>query len=106
MQVTRLIAPSMPFLAEELWQNLVARHGGGAPDSVHLAGFPASDERLYDAAALASMRDVQDVVRLGRKVRSEPNHKLRQPLAEAIVSPRNAQGRTSSSSTARRSRRS
>ena len=106
VQVTRLIAPSMPFLAEELWQNLVTRHGGDAPDSVHLAGFPASDERLYDAAALASMRDVQDVIRLGRKVRSEANHKLRQPLAEAIVSPRNARGRTSSSSTARRSRRS
>ena len=95
VQVTRLIGPSMPFLAEELWQNLVTRHGAGAPDSVHLAGFPTSDESLYDAAALASMRDVQDVIRLGRKVRSEANHKLRQPLAEAIVSPRNAQGRAS-----------
>ena len=41
------------------------------------------------------MRDAQDVIRLGRKVRSEANHKLRQPLAEVIVSPRNARGRAS-----------
>ena len=67
VQSLRVIAPVMPFLAEHLWQKLVARPLDGAPESVHLAGWPeagAPDEALLDEIA-----EVRRVVELGRQAR-------------------------------------
>jgi isoleucyl-tRNA synthetase len=85
VQTARVIAPAMPFLAEELWQNLVRGVCPDAPPSVHLAGFPGPDERLADAPLLDEVRDVQAVVRLGHAARSQAALRLRQPLAHAVV---------------------
>jgi isoleucyl-tRNA synthetase len=85
VQTTRLIAPAMPFLAEELWQTLVREVCPDAPESVHLAGFPEVSPALEDADLVAALADVQAVVRLGRAARSQSGAKLRQPLAEAVV---------------------
>ena len=96
VQVARLIAPAMPFLADELWQNLVARHCADAPDSVHLAGFPERDERLHDAAALAAMRDAQAVIAPGPQgaLGGQPSScASRWPRPSS--SPRNARARAS-----------
>ncbi len=83
VQTLRLIAPVMPFLADELWRCLVADVCEGAPDSVHLAGWPETvepDRRLLDEIA-----EVRELVELGRQVRAEENVKLRQPLRRASV---------------------
>jgi isoleucyl-tRNA synthetase len=85
-RVTRVIAPAMPFLAEELWDGLVRDPmGDTAPDSVHLAGFPEVDAALLDEGLLASMADARAVVGLGLQARAEAKQRLRQPFASAIV---------------------
>ena len=73
----------MPFLAEHLWQNLVAGAADDAPDSVFLARWPEPaepDSRLLDEVA-----DVRRVVELGRQARSVSGLKLRQPLRRLVV---------------------
>jgi isoleucyl-tRNA synthetase len=85
VQVVRCVAPVMPFLADELWQNLVRNVCDGAPQSVHLSGYPTAVDGLADPALVDEMTSVRSVVRLGREARSGANVKLRQPLAEVIV---------------------
>ena len=67
----------MPFLAEQLWQELVAGVAG-APDSVFLAGWP--EPREPDEALLEEIADVRRVVELGHQARASVRLKLRQPL--------------------------
>jgi isoleucyl-tRNA synthetase len=83
VQALRVVSPAMPFLADHLWRNLVARACDGAPDSVHLAGWPEAaepDERL-----LAEVAEVRRVVELGRQARAQSGLKLRQPLRRVVV---------------------
>ena len=68
----------MPFLADHLWRNLVAGVCEGAPDSVHLAGWPEPGEA--DETLLGEVAEVRRVVELGRQARSQAGIKLRQPL--------------------------
>jgi isoleucyl-tRNA synthetase len=75
----------LPFLSERLWQTLVTGACPDAPASVHLAGWPARSERPGDAALLAEIATVRDVVQLGRRARAEANLKLRQPLRRMFV---------------------
>jgi isoleucyl-tRNA synthetase len=81
----RCVAPVMPFLADEMWQNLVRGPCADAEPSVHLAGYPEPIDALDDHALVASLDSVRTVVELGRRARSEANLKLRQPLAEVII---------------------
>ncbi len=90
-QICRLTAPAMPFLAEELWQNLVRDRAPGAPDSVHLAGWPKAD--VPDAAALTAMGLAQTAISLGRAARAQGGRKLRQPLREAVIATPDAAAR-------------
>jgi isoleucyl-tRNA synthetase len=90
-QALRVIAPVMPFLADELWRNLVAGACEGAPDSVHLAGWPEVWEP--DGELLAEVAELREVVELGRQARAEENVKLRQPLRRASVYGSEAAGR-------------
>mgnify|MGYP005835377481 CR=1 FL=1 len=83
--LSKLIAPFMPFLAEEMYRNLVASQDASAPESVHLAAFPVADEsaveqRLIDAARLA-MR----IASLGRAARASAQVKVRQPLRKVLI---------------------
>jgi isoleucyl-tRNA synthetase len=83
VQGVRGIAPVMPFLAEHLWQNLVAGACEEAPESVFLAGWPeagAPDESLLEEA-----REVRAVVGLGHRARDAAGIKLRQPLRSLVV---------------------
>ena len=87
--LTRLIAPIVPFLAEELYQNLVARVDPAQPESVHLAPYPVADERLIDPALMADVALIEKVVELGRAARARTRLKVRQPLREIVVHVRN-----------------
>jgi isoleucyl-tRNA synthetase len=85
VQALRCVAPVMPFLADELWQNLVRGVCPSAPESVHLAGYPAVNDRLADAELWAAMGSVRAVVTLGHSARNDAGVKLRQPLRSATV---------------------
>jgi len=82
--VATLLAPFVPFLADELWRNLAAGRGA-LPDSVHLADYPIVDETAADPALDRSMALARAVVELGRRIRVETKTKTRQPLHEAVV---------------------
>ncbi|MBI4306258.1 MAG: isoleucine--tRNA ligase [Chloroflexi bacterium] len=80
-----LLAPFMPFVAEELYQNLVKRGDPKAPDSVHLSDWPVAeapwiDRELSDAIGLA-----RRLASLARSARAGARLKVRQPLAELVV---------------------
>jgi isoleucyl-tRNA synthetase len=81
----KLMAPFGPFIAEEMYQNLVCSVDSEAPDSVHLAAWPEANESLIDDGLMEDMRLVMRVVSLGRAARSKAGVKVRQPLASATA---------------------
>ena len=83
VQGLRTIAPVMPFLAEHLWQTLVTDVVDGAPDSVHLAGWP--ERTQPDEALLGEVAQLRKVVALGHQARSSSGLKVRQPLRRVVV---------------------
>ncbi len=91
--ISKLLAPAMPFLAEELYQNLVRSVDAEAPQSVHLAFWPEFDAALIDEALNQDMALVMKLVSLGHAARQKANRKVRQPLAEAAFSVGNADER-------------
>ncbi len=82
--LAKLIAPFMPFLAEELYQNLVRTASPDAPESVHLADFPVAAEAKIDRNLSEDVELAIDLASLGRAARSQARLKVRQPLAEAV----------------------
>jgi isoleucyl-tRNA synthetase len=84
--LTRLLAPFVPFVAEEVHERLVHDVWPDLPDSVHLRDWPTVDGSLVDSALAAQMALVRRVVELGRSARAESGVKTRQPLARALVS--------------------
>jgi len=88
--LAKLLAPTMPFMAEELYQNLVRGVDTKAPESVHLAAWPKVDESRIDETLNRDMALVMKLVSLGHSARQKANRKVRQPLAEAAFSVGNA----------------
>jgi len=84
--LAQLLAPFIPFLAERLWQDLVVTVDAAAPDSVHLTDFPVPDPSWRDAEVVAAMATGRRLVELGRQARTDSGHRVRQPLARALVS--------------------
>lgn len=78
-----LLAPTMPFIAEELYQNLVRNVEPEAPISVHLADWPNYDPKIIDERLNRDMATVMKLASLGHAARNSANLKVRQPLAEA-----------------------
>ncbi len=93
--VSKLLAPSTPFIAEEMYQNLVAGVDPQADDSVHLSRWPQYSVDLIDERLNADMALVQKVASLGHSARQAANLKVRQPLAQVVVRVRNAEERES-----------
>ena len=83
--VAKLMAPLAPFVAEEIYQNLVCSVDPDAPDSVHLADFPVADESLVDEDLMEATRLAMRISSMGRAARSKSGLKVRQPLASAAV---------------------
>lgn len=82
--LVRLFAPIMPFLAEELHQNLVRHAVTRAPASVHHTDYPAGTERIDDELE-RRMRAARRVVELGRAARSQAKTKVRTPLPKLVA---------------------
>ena len=84
-QLSKIAAPFIPFLAEEIWQNLVVNNVPGAPESVHLCDFPESDTARIDPDMEKQMDALMEVIQLGRACRNAANLKVRQPLQKLYV---------------------
>ena len=79
--ICKAAAPMIPFMTEEIYQNLVRSLDKTAPESIHLCDFPAVDTRFVDKKLEADMEEVLEVVALGRAARNGANRKNRQPLS-------------------------
>ncbi|MDL2236859.1 isoleucine--tRNA ligase [Christensenellaceae bacterium OttesenSCG-928-K19] len=84
--LTRVIAPFVPFIAENIYQNLVRTVDKTAPESVHLCSYPAANNSLIDEKLEKDMDAVLNVVVLGRACRNTANIKNRQPIGKIYVS--------------------
>ena len=74
-----MIAPIVPYISEEIYQNLTGE------TSVHLSDFPLYDEKLIDTSLEEKMDLVRDLISLGRNVREETKIKVRQPISEILL---------------------
>ena len=83
--VAKLAAPMIPFMAEDIYRNLVCSLDKSAPESVHLCDFPVADASLIDKQLEDNMDRLLEVVVLGRAARNTANLKNRQPLSRMIV---------------------
>ena len=85
VNVAKAAAPMIPFMTEQIYQNLVCSIDKTAPESVHLCDFPVADEAHIDPELEADMDEVLKVVVLGRAARNAANVKNRQPIANMYV---------------------
>jgi isoleucyl-tRNA synthetase len=84
--LTLVMAPMTPFITERVWQDLIRPTTEQAPDSVHLADWPAFDEHAIDEVLISQMAQTRRLVELGRAARAASGVKTRQPLGRALVS--------------------
>ncbi len=81
----KIAAPMIPFMAENIYQNIVRNIDKDAPESIHLCDFPEVDESLIDAHLEEQMEKVLEIVVLGRAARNGSQRKNRQPLSTMYV---------------------
>jgi isoleucyl-tRNA synthetase len=84
--LTLLLAPMVPFIAEHVWQSLIKVAEADQVESVHLADFPVANEKMIDENLSTSVALSRRLVELGRSARAESGVKIRQPLSRALVS--------------------
>ena len=89
--LVKLLAPFIPFVTEEIYQNLVRSVNPTAQESVHHCDWPVADKSLIDQKLVTNMDRAIKICGLGRSARSKCGVKLRQPLsaAKVVVSPEN-----------------
>ena len=85
VNVSKAAAPMIPFMAEDIYRNLVCSIDKNAPESVHLCDFPEADQGQIDKELEANMDEVLKVVVMGRACRNTANIKNRQPIANMFV---------------------
>jgi isoleucyl-tRNA synthetase len=81
--ISKLLAPAMPFIADEIYRNLVASVDPLAANSVHLTDWPEFDPALINEDLINEMSLIMKLVSLGHAARNKANIKVRQPLSEA-----------------------
>jgi isoleucyl-tRNA synthetase len=86
--LARLLAPFVPFVTERVWQDLVRPVTPDAPESVHMAPWPESDDAAVDDVLAAQVALTRRLVELGRAARAESKVRTRQPLSRALVGAR------------------
>ena len=83
--VCKAAAPMVPFMTEDIYQNLVRKIDKDAPESIHLCDFPAADENCIDKELESRMDEVLKIVVFGRAARNTANIKNRQPIGKMFV---------------------
>ena len=83
--VSKAAAPMIPFMTEEIYQNLVRSIDKDAPESIHLCDFPEVHEEQIDKELENNMEHVLDLVVMGRACRNASNIKNRQPIGKMFV---------------------
>ena len=83
--VAKTAAPMIPFMTEDIYQNLVRSIDKEAPESIHLCDFPVSNEAWIDAELEKNMDEVLKIVVMGRACRNAANIKNRQPISKMFV---------------------
>ena len=78
--LAKLAAPMIPFMTEEIYQNLVRSLDPTAPESIHLCDYPVADESLIDETLEYAMEEVLNIVILGRAATQPSNIMNRQPI--------------------------
>ena len=88
--LSKLLAPLAPFIAEEIYRNLVCSVDSEALESVHLTDFPVADRTQIDEKLVNATRLAIQICSLGRAARAKAGVKVRQPLSKALVKVRSA----------------
>ncbi len=83
--LSKLAAPMIPFMSEQIYRNLVCSIDPSAPESVHLCDYPQANEAWIDAKLEQDMENLLKVVVMGRACRNAANLKNRQPLAKMMI---------------------
>ncbi|MCI6498895.1 isoleucine--tRNA ligase [Lachnospiraceae bacterium HCP1S3_C3] len=83
--ICKAAAPMIPFMTEDIYQNLVRSIDKDAPESIHLCDFPEVDEKLIDKKLEDDMEDLLEVVVMGRACRNASNIKNRQPIGNMYI---------------------
>ena len=83
--VSKAAAPMIPFMTEDIYQNLVRSVDSSAKESIHLCDFPKVNEAQIDKELEENMERVLKVVVLGRACRNKSNIKNRQPIGKMFV---------------------
>ena len=83
--VAKAAAPMIPFMTEDIYQNLVKRIDASAPESIHLCDFPEVHENWIDPKMEEDMADLLEIVVMGRAARNTANIKNRQPIGTMYV---------------------
>jgi isoleucyl-tRNA synthetase len=91
--VTRVLAPALPFLTEDIYQNLVRSVDHSAPESVHLTEYPQVESALIDEALEQNIEALIRIKNLALSLRTHSKVKIRQPLSTLYVRSKNAADR-------------
>jgi isoleucyl-tRNA synthetase len=83
--LTQLLAPLVPFITEQVWQELVIPADSKQPASVHLSNWPLVNEAAIDSELASQVALTRRIVELGRATRAESGIKIRQPLGRALI---------------------
>ena len=83
--ICKASAPMIPFMTEDIYQNLVRSVDKNAPQSIHLCDFPVVDEKMINTELENDMDEVLKIVVLGRAARNSANIKNRQPIGNMYV---------------------
>jgi len=82
---SKIIAPFMPFISEEIWQGLTKNNFNKKNKSVHLETFPDFDEKLIDKKLIQEMNLIREIISSGLKTRDQIKIGLKWPLSKAII---------------------
>ena len=85
VEICKCAAPMIPFMTEDIYQNLVRSVDKDAPESIHLCDFPTVNEAWIDKDLEADMKELLEIVVLGRACRNTANIKNRQPIGTMYV---------------------
>jgi len=85
LTICKAAAPMVPFMTEDIYQNLVRSTDASAPESIHLCDFPVAEEKYIDKELEENMEDVLEAVAMGRACRNDAAIKNRQPISRMYI---------------------